>query len=255
MSCRLEKLDAERQRRLFESAAAEFAAHGFDGASLNRILEKSGMSKSSLYYYFDDKADLFTTLIERSMAVLFREIGGFDPEALTAETFWSTFEELYRRAIAVINKNGWLVQFGGMFYRLRGDPGKGSATGRIFQAARNWVTIIIERGQALGEVRTDLPQTLLIELDDVASGVARPLGCRALGRACGRRERGNATNAHRAVPQPALSRSGAGCLRRSALSALVAQVASAAASLSRQCSALKARLFPGSSRGSNLARP
>jgi hypothetical protein len=50
-----------------------------------------------------------------------------------------------------------------MFYRLRGDPGKGSATGRIFQAARNGVTIIIERGQALGEVRTDRPQSLLID--------------------------------------------------------------------------------------------
>ena len=164
MSCRLEKLDAERQRRLFESAAAEFAAHGFDGASLNRILEKSGMSKSSLYYYFDDKADLFTTMIERSMAALFREIGGFDPVALTAETFWSTFEELYRRAIVIVGKNAWLVQFGGMFYRLRGTPGKGSATGRVFQVARNWVTIIIERGQTLGEVRTDLPQSLLIDL-------------------------------------------------------------------------------------------
>ncbi|MBS0248977.1 MAG: TetR/AcrR family transcriptional regulator [Proteobacteria bacterium] len=163
MSRRLEKLDAERQRRLFESAAAEFAAHGFDGASLNRILEKSGMSKSSLYYYFDDKADLFTTLIERSMAVLFKEIGGFDPDVLTTDTFWSTFEELYRRAIAVIDKNGWLVQFGGMFYRLRGDPKQGSATGRIFQAARNWVTLIVERGQALGVVRSDLPQSLLID--------------------------------------------------------------------------------------------
>lgn len=163
MSRRLEKLDATRQRRLFESAAEEFAAHGFDGASLNRILEKSGMSKSSLYYYFDDKADLFTTLVERSMAVLFREIGVFDPAALTAETFWQTFEELYRRAVVIFCKNDWLVQFGGMFYRLRSDPRKGSATARIFQVARNWVTIIVERGQVLGVVRNDLPQSLLID--------------------------------------------------------------------------------------------
>lgn len=163
MSRRLDKLDADRQKRLFESAAEEFAAHGFDGASLNRILEKSGMSKSSLYYYFDDKADLFTTMIERSMAVLFREIGGFDPTALEADTFWITFEELYRRAIAVVDRNAWLVQFGGMFYRLRSDPRQGSATGRLFMAVRQWVTIIIERGQALGVVRTDLPQSLLID--------------------------------------------------------------------------------------------
>jgi AcrR family transcriptional regulator len=160
---RFEKLDAERQRRLFESAAEEFAAHGFDGASLNRILEKSGISKSSLYYYFDDKADLFTTLIERSLAVLLREIGGFTPGELTAETFWTTFEELYRRAIAVVDRNTWLVQFGGMFYRLRSNPREGSTTGRIFQVARDWVTVIIERGQALGAVRTDLPQSLLID--------------------------------------------------------------------------------------------
>ena len=160
---RLENLDAERQRRLFDSAAKEFAAHGYDGASLNRILETSGMSKSSLYYYFDDKADLFTTLIERSLAILFKEIGGFDPDALTAETFWSDFEELYGRALAVINRNAWLVQFGGMFYRLRGNPKEGSATGRIFQAARHWVTVILTRGQALGVVRSDLPQSLLID--------------------------------------------------------------------------------------------
>lgn len=160
---RLENLDGDRQRRLFEAAAEEFAAHGFDGASLNRILEKSGMGKSSLYYYFEDKADLFVTLIERSIAVLFREIGGFEPDALTADTFWSTFEDLYARAVAVISKNAWLVQFGGMFYRLRADPREGHATGRVFQAARGWVTSIITRGQDLGVVRNDLPQSLLID--------------------------------------------------------------------------------------------
>jgi AcrR family transcriptional regulator len=74
---RFEKMDAERQKRLFESTAKEFAAHGFDGASLNLILEQSGMSKSSLYYYFDDKADLFTTMIERAIAVFFKEVGCF----------------------------------------------------------------------------------------------------------------------------------------------------------------------------------
>ncbi len=160
---RLDNLDAERQRRLFDSAAQEFAAHGYDGASLNRILEKSGMSKSSLYYYFDDKADLFTTLIERSLTILFREIGGFDPNVLTAETFWTAFEELYHRSVVVVGKNSWLVKFGGMFYRLRSDPKEGSATGRIFQVARRWVTVIMTRGQELGVVRSDLPQSLLID--------------------------------------------------------------------------------------------
>jgi AcrR family transcriptional regulator len=160
---RFENLEPGRQRRLFDSAVREFALHGYEGASLNRILEQSGMGKSSFYYYFDDKADLFTTLVERMLAVLFSEIGGLDPDALTAENYWSTFEAVYGRAMAVIEKNTALVRFGGMFYRLRATPEKESSTGRLFQEARDWVEDIVRRGQALGVVRTDLPQSLLID--------------------------------------------------------------------------------------------
>ena len=113
---RLDKLDPERQRVLFEAAAEEFAAKGFEAASLNRILEKSGMGKSSLYYYFDDKADLFTMLMERSLAVLFGQLGAFDPDSLTAEGFWSEIAEYYRRALRIVSVNDWLARFGGLFY-------------------------------------------------------------------------------------------------------------------------------------------
>lgn len=160
---RLDNLDPERQRVLFEAAAEEFAGKGFDGASLNRILAQSGMSKSSLYYYFDDKADLFTTLVERSIAVVFRQIGHFDPADLTAETFWSDFERRYARAVEIVSGNGWLVKFGGMFYALRADGKHGAATGRLFQAARRWIGAIVARGQELGVVRSDLPESLLVD--------------------------------------------------------------------------------------------
>lgn len=158
---RLENLDSKRQQRLFDIAAEEFSAKGYDAASLNRIISRSGMSKSSLYYYFDDKADLFTTLLERSIAFLFKEIGGLDPAKLTVETYWSEFEELYRRAVVLMNKNTWYVKLGRMFYRLRGE--QHPATGRIFEASRRWVGVIIAKGQELGIVRTDLPPTLIID--------------------------------------------------------------------------------------------
>lgn len=159
---RLENLDPERRQRLFDSAAEEFGAHGYDAASLNRILEKSGMSKSSLYYYFDDKADLFTTVVERSIAFLFKEVGGLDPEWLTAQTYWSELEAVYRRLIGVVNQNAWYVKLGRIFYRLRDDSKEGAPTGRTFQAASRWIGKIILRGQALGVVRTDLPDSLLV---------------------------------------------------------------------------------------------
>jgi AcrR family transcriptional regulator len=44
-----------------EAAAKEFVAHGFEAASLNRILDDAGISKGAAYYYFDDKTDLYAT--------------------------------------------------------------------------------------------------------------------------------------------------------------------------------------------------
>jgi AcrR family transcriptional regulator len=158
---RLDNLDPKRQQKLFDIAAEEFSAKGYDAASLNRIITRSGMSKSSLYYYFDDKADLFTTLLERSIAFLFKEIGGFDPSMLTADTYWSEFETLYRRAVVMMNKNTWYVKLGRMFYRLRGD--QHPATGRVFDASRRWVGIILAKGQELGVIRTDLAPSLIID--------------------------------------------------------------------------------------------
>lgn len=160
---RFEKLNPDKQHRLIESAAEEFAAKGYEAASLNRILEQAGMSKSSLYYYFDDKADLFTTLVDRSLGLLFREIGGFDASTLTEDNFWSEMEALAQRFTALGNSNAWYVKMGRMFYRLRSDPAHSAPTERSFVAARRWITDILRKGQVLGAVRTDLPETLLVD--------------------------------------------------------------------------------------------
>jgi len=169
---RFENLETERQTRLFDSAAEEFAERGFEAASLNQILEKSGMSKSSLYYYFDDKADLFVSLAERSIAYLWREIGGFDTAVLTADNFWDELENQGQRALDVFTRNVWYVKLARMVLRLRGEPKGIEKTGRLFDAARLFVANVLERGQELGAVRTDLPQSLMI---DCAMGLGEAL--------------------------------------------------------------------------------
>jgi AcrR family transcriptional regulator len=160
---RFDNLEPKRQQKLFESAADEFADRGYDGASLNRILEKSGMSKSSLYYYFDDKADLFTTLVERATAYLLREVGGFDIDKLTTDNYWSEIEALSRRSADVMSRNDWYLKLGRAFYRLRGDKRNLSHLAGFLDLSRRWVEAFVCKGQELGVVRTDLPDSLLID--------------------------------------------------------------------------------------------
>ncbi|MFW5728412.1 MAG: TetR/AcrR family transcriptional regulator [Spirochaetota bacterium] len=59
-------LDHGKQQHILAVAAEEFAQHGFQNASTNRIVKRLGIAKGSLFYYFKDKGDLYLYLIERS---------------------------------------------------------------------------------------------------------------------------------------------------------------------------------------------
>lgn len=48
----------QSRRRLFEAAAREFAAHGFAGASVDRIAAAARLNKAMIYYHFGSKAGL-----------------------------------------------------------------------------------------------------------------------------------------------------------------------------------------------------
>lgn len=60
--------DNAKRRQILEGARKVFLAHGFDGASMGEIAKRAGVSKGTLYVYFDSKETLFEalTLAERS---------------------------------------------------------------------------------------------------------------------------------------------------------------------------------------------
>lgn len=155
-------MSTERRDRLFQTAAEELATQGYDGASLNRIIERAGIGKSSLYYYFDDKRDLFGQLIQSVFDHFVRDIGGFDYRTLTAETYWPEIEGLFLKGVAFSERNPWSVHAGQLFYRLRAREKVSSASG-LFALAENWVASLLRHGTMLGVVRSDLPEGLLIQ--------------------------------------------------------------------------------------------
>ena len=81
---RFEKLAEGKRRRILEAAAKEFATYGYENASLNRMLEEAGISKGAAYYYFDDKADLYTTTLLHYLEELLEDMP-FDVSRFTAE--------------------------------------------------------------------------------------------------------------------------------------------------------------------------
>jgi len=67
-----------KQAAILVASAEEFAECGYEGASLVRIARQAGISKGSLYYYFDDKEDLFISVWEQAMERLMEVSGSLD---------------------------------------------------------------------------------------------------------------------------------------------------------------------------------
>ena len=58
------ELDNEKRERIIRTVLKEFAAYGYAGSSTNRIVKESGISKGSLFKYFESKEDMYFYLID-----------------------------------------------------------------------------------------------------------------------------------------------------------------------------------------------
>jgi AcrR family transcriptional regulator len=59
--------DADRsQATILAAARDEFAESGLGGARMDRIAERAGLNKRLIYYYFDDKEQLFRAVLEQA---------------------------------------------------------------------------------------------------------------------------------------------------------------------------------------------
>lgn len=64
------KTERETKEKLIASARAEFMEKGYTKASLRKICANAGVTTGALYFFFDDKEDLFRAIVEPPLTIL-----------------------------------------------------------------------------------------------------------------------------------------------------------------------------------------
>lgn len=160
---RYARLPQDQQRTIERAALDEFAAHGFHDASLNRVLEASGMSKGSLYYHFDGKEDLYVHVARVELERLFDGLGSFPlPETGGPDAFWAAVEDHYLRIVTVLAGTPKLAALLRGWIAASGNPALQQAQEELAQLIEPWTGRALAAGRAAGAVRTDLPPGLLV---------------------------------------------------------------------------------------------
>jgi AcrR family transcriptional regulator len=155
------KMKPARREKLFAAATREFTGHGFEQASLNRIIAEVGMSKSSFYHYFANKTELFQQIILQTVAPLAKMVEAFRPEDLTRETFWPGILALSKASNVLYVNQPEIFNVGRMFHRNLHAPS--GICDEMMRAPLALLTRLLEHGKVIGAIRDDLPTSLLIE--------------------------------------------------------------------------------------------
>jgi len=66
--------DPAKREQIIEGAKRVFMSVGFDAASMNDITREAGVSKGTIYVYFQNKEDLFSAMIEKERAIFLAAI-------------------------------------------------------------------------------------------------------------------------------------------------------------------------------------
>ena len=106
--------DSSKRRQILDGARKVFMDLGFDGASMGEIARSAGVSKGTLYVYFDDKNRLFEAIVEEEALEQGKVAFNFDPERDVTMT---------------------LMEFGQAYIQLLCRPGGGSATRTVMAIA------------------------------------------------------------------------------------------------------------------------
>jgi AcrR family transcriptional regulator len=78
--------DNAKRRQVVEGARSIFLAKGFDAASMSDIARAAGVSKGTLYVYFDNKEQLFEAIVQQECLAHAEGVFDLDPDDHDVET-------------------------------------------------------------------------------------------------------------------------------------------------------------------------
>ena len=73
------RIQRKNRKAILEAALEVFSAHGFRGATVDRIAARAGLSKPNLLYYFPSKEAIYVAVLTDTLAFWLEPLAGLDP--------------------------------------------------------------------------------------------------------------------------------------------------------------------------------
>jgi len=155
---KFEQLADLKQKSIIDASVNEFANNGFKNASVNKIVEKAGISKGSLFNYFKSKNLLFDYIYQIALREVKTYLAKVRDES-EHDDFFTRFSKIINSGIAFIIKHPRLAK---IYFRLLNsdDSPYGKAIiQKLHSEAIRYLIDFVETGIERNELRSELNPT------------------------------------------------------------------------------------------------
>ena len=152
-----------QRRKLLRAGIKVIAREGYAGASLRKVAIEAGHTTGALTYYFSDKEELVGAIIQHMF-------DGFD-RLLDSGDELADHRGWYRQWIELNTRSDdWIAGFQ-LLANARQEPSFAAIYRKRYARYRQRLTAILEKQQAAGTVRSDIPADLLADhLSSIGDG-------------------------------------------------------------------------------------
>ena len=144
--------------RILTAAFEQFYRNGFQGGSLNQIVEKAGTTKGALFHHFDGKNDLGYAVLEEVILPQIK-LRWFDPMAESVDPV-TDLKRAFDQFVKNMIESDHLVQgcpLNNLAQEMSPlDEGFRTRIEKIYAMWRQGLTAAFERGIKAGHVRKDI---------------------------------------------------------------------------------------------------
>ena len=153
-----DQLDARRQE-ILAAARGCFARHGYEGATVRRLEEATGLSRGAIFHHLRDKDSLFLAVAEDDAATMV--------ETVARNGLVQVMRELLEGAVSP-DTTGWLGSQLEVSRRLRTDPAFARRWAERSAAVAEATRERLIRQREAGVLRDDVPIDVLAQFLELA---------------------------------------------------------------------------------------
>jgi TetR/AcrR family transcriptional regulator len=149
------KLESDKQQRILDTAIEEFADQGFKQASVNRMVQKLGIAKGSIFQYFGTKEGLFGFIFDHAVELVRRSLRQVKRETADAD-FFERIRSSLLQGVRFIDQHPRVYQIYLKMIFQEDFPLRAQFLQKVHLFSAEYLQPLVEAGMSRGELRSDL---------------------------------------------------------------------------------------------------